>query len=202
VIDLLLATNNRDKVTEIRALLADLPIRIVTTGDVGGLPEVVEDRETFEGNASKKALTLAKAAGMVALADDSGLVVPALGGEPGVYSSRYAGENVTYADNNRKLLEAMKDLDGDDRAAYFTTVASVADPRGVMGTAEGRVDGVILREPRGEGGFGYDPLFYHEPSGGTFAEIPMEVKNRVSHRARALEGAKKVLARLVEGNLE
>lgn len=202
MIDLLLATGNRDKITEITALLTDLSFHIVSAADRPDLPDVVEDQDTFEGNASKKALTLARATGMLALADDSGLVVPALNGEPGVFSARYAGENVTYADNNRKLIEAMKDLPDGERSAYFITVASVAAPDGVIGTAEGRVHGVILRELRGEGGFGYDPLFYHEPSGGTFAEIPLEKKNRVSHRARALEGIKKVLARLAAGNLE
>ncbi len=202
MIDLLLATGNRDKVKEISAMLADLSINILSAADRPDLPEVVEDQDTFEGNASKKALTLAKVTGMLALADDSGLVVPALNGDPGVYSARYAGEDVTYADNNRKLIESMKDLPDGERSAYFITVASVADPSGVIGTAEGRVHGQILREPRGDGGFGYDPLFYHEPSGATFAEISLEMKNRVSHRAQALEGAKKILARLAIGNLE
>ncbi len=202
MIDLLLATGNRDKIREIRALLSGLSFRIVTLDDLPGLPDVVEDCDTFEGNASKKALTLAKAAGMFALADDTGLVVPALGGDPGIYSARYAGEDVTYEDNCRKLIREMRDLPDGERSACFITVASVADPNGIIGTAEGRVDGVILREPRGEGGFGYDPVFYHEPSKGTFAEIPLETKNRISHRAMALAGVKKVLARLAEGNLE
>ncbi len=199
---LFLATGNKDKIAEIRRILADLPFRVVTVDDRPGLPEVIEDRDTLEGNASKKALALARATGLLSLADDTGLMVDALGGAPGVFSSRYAGEDATYADNCEKLLREMESVPDGERTAHFATVAAVALPTGVIGTAEGRVDGVILRQARGTGGFGYDPLFYHEPSKGTFAEITAEVKNRVSHRAAAMEGAKKILARLVEGNLE
>ncbi len=200
--ELLLATGNRDKIREISDLLSDLPFRIITTFDRPALPEVVEDQETLEGNAAKKALTLAKAANMLALADDTGLMVPAIGGEPGVFSSRYAGENVSYEDNCKKLVARMEGLEGDDRTAYFETVVAIASPDGLIGTTNGRVDGIIIAEGRGEGGFGYDPLFYHPPSKGTFAEIPLEQKNRISHRGLALAGAKKILARLLEGHLE
>lgn len=195
--DLVLATHNRDKVREIVRILGDLPVRYRTADEWPDIPEVDEDRDTFEGNAAKKAVTLAWGTGLLALADDTGLVVPALGGEPGVYSSRYAGEDVTYEENWRKLLARMEDLPDGARGAHFLCVAVLASPEGVVGTAEGRCDGVILRAPRGEGGFGYDPVFLHPPTGKTFAELPLEEKNRVSHRALAMERIKSVLVEAI-----
>jgi len=194
--DLLLATGNKDKVKEITAKLAGLPYRVRTLDELAGAPEVVEDRDTLEGNAVKKAIEIAQFSGMLSLADDTGLIVPAIGGEPGVYSSRYAGEDATYADNVNKLAARMRDVPDRERSAYFECVIAIAYPDGVVGTAAGRVDGVILRAPRGEGGFGYDPLFYHEESGATFAEMSIRAKNKISHRALALDEAKKVLAAL------
>lgn len=194
--DLLLATGNRDKVTEILAKLAGLPFRVRTLDEFPGAPEVVEDCDTLEGNAVKKAIEIAQFSGLLSLADDTGLIVPAINGEPGVYSSRYAGEDATYADNVNKLADRMRDVPDGERGAYFESVIAIAYPDGVVGTAAGRVDGVILREPRGEGGFGYDPLFYHEESGATFAELSVAAKNQISHRALALDKAKKVLAGL------
>ncbi|MFH1277639.1 MAG: RdgB/HAM1 family non-canonical purine NTP pyrophosphatase [Candidatus Eisenbacteria bacterium] len=195
--EVVLATHNRDKVKEITRILGDLPVRFRTAGEWPDIPEVEEDRDTFEGNAAKKALALAEGTGLLALADDTGLVVPALGGEPGVYSSRYAGEDVTYEENWRKLLSRMENLPEEERGAYFLCVAVLASPEGVVGTAEGRCDGMILRKPRGEGGFGYDPVFLHPPTGRTFAELRVEEKNRVSHRALAMEGIKPALERAI-----
>ncbi len=194
--DLLLATGNKDKVKEIAAKLAGLPYRVRTLDEFPGAPEVVEDCDTLEGNAVKKAIEISQFTGLLSLADDTGLIVPAINGEPGVYSSRYAGEDVSYADNVNKLKDRMKGVPDGERGAYFECVIAVAYPDGVVGTASGRVDGVILREPRGEGGFGYDPLFYHEESGATFAELSIAAKNKISHRALALDEAKKVLAGL------
>ena len=190
--EILLATKNRDKVREITRIFGDLPLTIRAAADFPDLPDVEEDGETLEENSAKKARVLAERTGMLAVADDTGLFVPALGGEPGVYSARYAGEDVTYEDNCRKLLRRMAGLEGNDRAAYFSCVAVVAGGD-FYRSSEGRVEGTILREPRGDGGFGYDPIFFHPPSGKTFAEISLEEKNRISHRALAMEGVRKAL---------
>lgn len=191
--EVLLATRNRDKVREITRILGDLPVRFRTADEWPDIPEVVEDRDTCEGNATKKATALAGATGLLALADDTGLVVPAIGGEPGVYSSRYAGEDVSYEANWRKLLTRMDGLRDGERGAYFLCVVVLASPSGVVGVSEGRCEGSILRAPRGEGGFGYDPVFLYPPSGMTFAELPLDEKNRVSHRALAMEGIRPAL---------
>jgi XTP/dITP diphosphohydrolase len=197
--DLLLATRNRDKVREIERILDGLPLRVRTMDEFPDLPDVEEDGETFEENAAKKALSAARGSGLLALADDTGLVVPALGGEPGVRSSRYAGENVTYEDNRRKLLERMADLPDEKREASFVCTAVVADARGIVLRAEGTCEGRILRAPRGDGGFGYDPVFFHPPTGKTFAELAIEEKNRVSHRAFAMRAIRGMLeARIAE----
>ena len=198
MIDLLLATRNRDKVEEIRAILGGLPVRIRTVDDFPGLPEVEEDRPTLKGNAEKKALEVSRAAGIPALADDTGLFVPALGGAPGVFSSRYAGENVTYEENRRKLVREMENVPDGERGAYFLCVAALARPEGIVGTAEGRVDGTILREDRGEGGFGYDAVFYYPPLRRTFGELSGAEKNRISHRAAAIRAARGLIERLLQ----
>lgn len=195
--EILLATRNRDKIREITRIFEDLPVRLRTPYEFDDLPDVEEDGETFEENAAKKAAVLAARTGLFVVADDTGLVVPALGGEPGVYSARYAGEDVTYEENWRKLLEKMEPLTDEKRGAYFLCVAVFAGPDGPIDTAEGRCDGLILREPRGEGGFGYDPVFLHPPSGKTFAELSLEEKNRVSHRALAM----REIRRKVEAHL-
>ncbi|MBN1825318.1 MAG: RdgB/HAM1 family non-canonical purine NTP pyrophosphatase [Candidatus Eisenbacteria bacterium] len=196
--DLLLATRNRDKVEEIRSILRGLPLRLRTVDEFPGLPEVDEDRDTLKGNAEKKALVLAQRSGKAALADDTGLFVPALGGAPGVFSSRYAGEDASYEENRRKLIHEMRSVPDDERGAYFLCVAAVATPEGVVGTAEGRVDGSILRADRGEGGFGYDPVFYFPPLRRTFGEIGPEEKNRISHRAAAMRAVRPVIERLLD----
>jgi XTP/dITP diphosphohydrolase len=193
VTELLLATRNRDKVREIAAILRDPGVRFRTADEFPEAPEVEEDGETLEENAAKKALALARSTGLLSLADDTGLFVPALGGEPGVRSSRYAGEDATYADNCRLLLTRMERVPDGERGAAFVCVAVLADPGGVVGRAEGRCEGTILRSSRGGGGFGYDPIFLHPPTGKTLAELSLEEKNRVSHRALAMRGIKPVL---------
>jgi XTP/dITP diphosphohydrolase len=180
---LLIATGNAGKVREIKAILGGFYDELVSLKDIGLDLHVVEDGDTFEANAVKKALHAAQAAGCDALADDSGLCVEALGGAPGVYSARYSGEDATDGANNAKLLAALEGVA--DRRAKFVSVVALASG-GMVTTAYGEVSGVIADAPSGSGGFGYDPLFFVPELGQTFAEIPAEVKNSLSHRARAL----------------
>lgn len=181
------ATGNAHKVEEMQAILAPLGIEVLSAKAVGGMPEVVEDGDTFAANAIKKAVEAAQVLGRPVLADDSGLEVFALGGEPGIYSARYACEGGNDGRNVRKLLGR---LDGQtDRAARFVCVIALASPGGLIGTAEGEVRGHIIHEPRGSNGFGYDPVFVPEGFEQTFAELPGEVKNRLSHRGNALQNA-------------
>jgi XTP/dITP diphosphohydrolase len=183
-IPLVIATRNRGKTAEIRSLLEGFPVEIRNLDDFGPIPPVVEDGDTFEENAFKKASFTSRVLGFPALADDSGLVVPALNGAPGVHSARYGGEGATDRDRYLKLLEEMKSIT--DRRAAFECVISIAVPYGAALTYEGRCEGVIADEPAGEGGFGYDPVFYYPPLEKTFAQLGAEEKNRVSHRGRAL----------------
>jgi len=182
---LVLATRNKGKTEEIRALLSGSPVQLKNLDDFGPIPEVVEDGETFDDNAYKKASFTARVLGFPAIADDSGLVVEALNGEPGVYSARYAGEDADDAANNAKLLDQMAGVE--DRRAAFQCVLSIAMPTGQALTYEGRCDGVIAQAPSGDGGFGYDPLFYCPDKGKTFAELTLEEKGEISHRGRALK---------------
>lgn len=182
---LVLATKNGGKSSEIKRVLKDFPILVKDLNDFGPLPEPVEDGITFEENAYKKAGLTAKVLGLPALADDSGLEVTALGGAPGVYSARYAGPNATDAENNAKLLDALRTVS--DRKARFCCVLSLAVPAGPALTYEGFCEGLILDSPRGKNGFGYDPLFFYPPLGKTFAEMSPEEKLGVSHRGRALD---------------
>jgi len=182
---LVLATRNAGKTAEIRDLLKAFPVRICNLVDFGPIPEIEEDGATFDENAYKKAHFAARVLGLPALADDSGLVVEALGGAPGVYSARYAGENATDADRCAKLLQEMEGKN--QRQAAFECVLSIAVPEGPALTYEGRCEGRITRQSRGANGFGYDPVFFHPPSNKTFAEMTMAEKSRVSHRGRALQ---------------
>ena len=185
---IILATQNAGKIAEISAILGELGIEIVSPADLEGtLPDVMEDGDTFEANAQKKALAVAKWAGMPALADDSGLVVPVLGGDPGVHSSRYAGEGGNSEANMALLLERMKEVPEAERLAYFVCALVLASPDGRTWQTGGRVDGLITFEKRGDGGFGYDPIFFYIPADKTFAQMGPEEKNRFSHRHRALE---------------
>jgi len=181
---IVLATRNAGKVKEFQMMLEGYPVEIRGLGDFGPIPEAVEDGATFDDNAYKKALHTAKVLGLPAIADDSGLVVEALDGAPGVYSARYAGEKATDSDNISKLLKAMEGKR--NRKAAFECVISIAVPAGPALTYEGRCEGEITETQRGDGGFGYDPVFFYPPLGKTFAEISLQEKNRVSHRGRAL----------------
>ncbi|MGI9537603.1 MAG: XTP/dITP diphosphatase, partial [Desulfocapsaceae bacterium] len=181
---LVLATTNQNKVRELKQFVSEFPSEVKSLSDFGPLPEAIEDGSTFDENAYKKAHHYAKVLGIPAIADDSGLVVEALSGAPGVRSARYAGEDATDQDNCRKLLAEMK---GEaNRKAAFVCVLSIAIPSGPALTYEASCEGTILEAPRGSNGFGYDPLFYYEPFDKTFAEISMEEKNKVSHRGKVL----------------
>jgi XTP/dITP diphosphohydrolase len=183
-IPLVLATRNEGKTEEIRALLADFPVDVKNLTDFGPTPTIEEDGETFEDNAVKKARFIAKILGFPALADDSGLMVEALGNGPGVRSARYAGEGATDADNNAKLLRELENVE--DRDAAFACVIAIAVPWGPALIYEGRCEGAITKELIGTEGFGYDPVFYYPPLQKTFAQLSTEEKNKVSHRGQAL----------------
>jgi XTP/dITP diphosphohydrolase len=170
-------------------LLGDLPVDLVAAADLPDVPDVLEDGETFAENATKKACAIALATGLPTVADDSGLCVDALNGDPGVHSARFAGEGHDDRANNRKLLASIACVPTGRRTARFCCAAALATPesaaRGEAIVREGSCEGVILDEARGTSGFGYDPLFLYEPEGLTFAELPLETKNALSHRARA-----------------
>lgn len=188
---LVVASGNRGKLAEIAEILQGCVDRIYSPADFPHFPEVVEDGDTFDANARKKALSAAAATGMPALADDSGLVVDALGGRPGVYSARFAGEGCGDVANNEKLLSCLDGIESSGRSAAFHCVVALCYPDGTCSAFRGELQGFILESPRGEGGFGYDPLFYVPEFGKTLAELDMETKNRISHRGRALEELKK-----------
>ncbi len=191
---IVLATRNEGKVKEFRSLLGE-DVDLRSLNDFGPIPEAVEDGETFDDNAYKKAHFTARVLGLPAISDDSGLVVNALDGAPGVYSARYAGENATDQDNIAKLLQEMAGKD--DRSAAFECVISIAVPSGPALTYEGRCEGEITTEIKGDGGFGYDPVFYSPELGKTFAESSMAEKNGVSHRGRALADVAKEVDKIM-----
>ncbi len=185
--EIVLATRNKKKIEEIRRITAGLPITVLSLSDYPHCPETVEDRDSFEGNATKKAVEVCQCTGKPALADDSGLEVDALGGAPGVYSARYAGEGATDVKNNEKLLAQLKTIPPDKRTAQFVCCMALAVPGGEMKTFFGTARGSIGAEPKGKTGFGYDPVFLPEGSDRTFAEMSGEEKDRLSHRGKALE---------------
>jgi len=194
--DLILATQNPGKMKEMREALQGLPYRILSPGDLAtALPEVEETGTTLLENAQLKARAIAKASGLLALADDTGLEVDALDGEPGVYSARWAGPGCTYEDNNRKLLEELQKKGDPPRGAVFRTVMVLAEPQGREDWVAGRCEGLIPRQPLGAAGFGYDPLFFVPSARKTFAQMTLEEKNRFSHRGEALRRARKLIER-------
>jgi XTP/dITP diphosphohydrolase len=197
---LLLATTNRGKAAEYQSLLKGLDLELVTLDQVGISQEAPENYATFEENARSKAGFYAALSGLLTLADDSGLEVDALGGEPGVRSSRYAGDNATDADRVAFLLNKLKGIPCEKRSARFRCVIAVAERSGKMYTVEGECRGCIAMEPRGESGFGYDPVFYLPEYGKTIAEVAPEIKNEISHRGRAAKKAIPVLAKLAAGS--
>src|SRR5512142_381605 len=194
---LLIATHNRGKLREYGELLAGLPFELFTLDDVGIAEDVDETGTTFFENAKLKAEAYARQSGLLTLADDSGLEVDALGGEPGVYSKRYAGEGSSDADRINFLLLKMKDVPAEARHARFRCAVAIATPQGQLWETDGAVEGELLFVPRGTNGFGYDPIFFFPKLGLTMAELPMEEKNKISHRARAAERAKQILENVI-----
>jgi XTP/dITP diphosphohydrolase len=193
MVKLLVATNNPGKVKEYKELLAGLPLELTYPAQEGLDIEVDETGGSFAENARLKAITYARASGLLTLADDSGLEVDALGGEPGIRSARYAGRGASDEERYGMLLEKLKGVPWEERTARFRCVIAVATPEGQIHTAEGTCEGIIAFAPRGEHGFGYDPVFYFQEYGMTMAELPLETKNKISHRARAAQGARKIL---------
>ncbi|MCZ7557951.1 MAG: XTP/dITP diphosphatase [Bacteroidia bacterium] len=191
---IVLATRNPHKAAEMKALLAGLPVTVRDLSEFPGCPDVEEDGDTLEDNAYKKAEAAYRCTGLPAVADDTGLEVYYLLGQPGVYSARYAGENATYEENCKKLLQELTQVPARKRDARFRCVIALVGP-GTEEYFEGRVEGRILLTPRGSGGFGYDPVFQAEGFTRSFAELTAEEKNAVSHRGNALRALKEFLAK-------
>jgi XTP/dITP diphosphohydrolase len=190
---LLLATNNKGKLREYRRLLRGIPFEIVTPLDCGITADIAETGATFEENAIQKATTMASLSNMLTLADDSGLEVEALGGAPGPLSHRFAGKNADDSGRIEFLLSKLKASPNKNRSAQFRCVIAIAEPNGRVEICSGSCKGTIITKPRGANGFGYDPIFLIPELGKTMAELTMSQKNKISHRARAAEKAKKLL---------
>ena len=191
--ELVVATRNQGKIRELELLLQGVVAKVVPIGSFPDIPDVVEDGATFTENAVKKARSAAEATGLPALADDSGLVVNALGGRPGVFSARFADEGAGDTANNLKLLRELAGIPTSGRTAAFHCVLAFSLPDGTCRTFEGRLPGNILEEPQGDGGFGYDPLFLVPEYGQTLAQLSLEIKNRISHRGKALAAFRRYL---------
>ena len=196
-IQLVVASRNPGKLREIRDILGD-SLQLRSIADWPDLPEIPEDRATFEGNAANKARIVAHHTGLSALADDSGLEVDSLNGAPGVYSARFAGPNATDEENNQLLLERLAAAPTGNRTARFRCVIALATPDREVSTVGGVCEGEIVDSPRGSGGFGYDPLFLVPALGLTFSELSKKEKNRISHRGKALEAARFLIQRLID----
>jgi XTP/dITP diphosphohydrolase len=195
---LLVATHNQGQVQEFAEMLADLDVEWVSLDDIGVDAEVEETGRTFAENALLKAQTYAALTGFLTLADDSGLEVDALGGEPGVYTARYGGEGLTHEGRYRLLLQNLADTPTAERTARFRCVIALAKPDGVVGTAVGVCEGVIAETAAGEGGFGYDPVFFLPERNATMAQLPSAVKHQISHRGQALRAIEPLLRRVTE----
>ena len=203
MLKLVLASRNKKKIAELETLLGALSskVQVLSLDDVGFTDDIVEDGDTFAANSLIKASVPARL-GYIGVADDSGLAVDALDGAPGVYSARYSGEGAGDGENNKKLLAALADVPDEKRTARFCTVVTCAFPDGTNFQVEGICEGRILHAPAGEGGFGYDPLFYYEPFGKSFAELTADEKNAVSHRGKAMRAFVQKLTEYIENNGE
>lgn len=196
--NIILSTGNIHKVEEIKDILKELPVNICSKKDLGfGDIDVEEDGTTLEENAIKKAVAISQKVDGIVIADDTGLFVDELGGEPGIYSSRYSGENASYEENNKKLLKRLEGIALEERTATFKTVIAIVTEDKQVKTVYGECKGKIGFEFKGDGGFGYDPLFIVDGYDKTFAELGEEVKNKISHRAKALEELKKELKNII-----
>lgn len=200
---LIISSNNEKKIKEIKDILSNLQIEIRSLRDEGIDIDVVEDGDTFEANAKKKAVEIKDyllnrgESNFIVLADDSGLEVDALGGAPGVYSARYAGEHGNDEENNKKLLRELENVSDENRGAQFVCQLALVDDTGRYVTIRGEVRGTILRKLNGSGGFGYDPLFFYKPFNKTFGEATKEEKNSISHRGIALEKMRKSILEFI-----
>ncbi len=190
---ILFATTNQGKLKEIREILADADVEVISLKDAGIDTQVEEDGSTFEENAAIKATAFAKSSGVMTLADDSGLVIDYLDGAPGIYSSRFLGEDTPYSEKNRIIIEKLADAKDEERSARFVCAICCAFPDGRTLTTKGVIEGRIGYEIKGEHGFGYDPIFYVPELGCTTAEIPESEKNKISHRGKALTQMKELL---------
>ncbi len=195
---LIVATKNQGKLREIKELLKDLPLTIVSLADYTDMPEIVEDGKTFRANAIKKALTISRHTGTLVLGEDSGLEVEALGFKPGIYSARFAGDQADDRKNNKKLLAELNGVALKHRRARYRCVAALTDGEELIGTVSGSCEGHIALKPKGHNGFGYDPLFLAPEYNKTFGELPPEVKERLSHRGKAMKKVKKLLKHYLE----
>lgn len=196
---LILSTGNPDKLKEIKYILEELNIKVISKNEIGLEDfDVVEDEDSLEGNAIKKAKGLSEKINGIIMADDTGLFVEYLKGDPGVHSARYAGKDHDYKANNIKLLRELDGIEDKNRNAYFETVIALVLENGDIKTISGRLDGRIAYEEKGENGFGYDPLFIVDGYDKTLAELPDEVKNKISHRARALDLLKEELMEILK----
>ncbi|MDD3236086.1 MAG: RdgB/HAM1 family non-canonical purine NTP pyrophosphatase [Candidatus Cloacimonetes bacterium] len=191
--EILIASNNPDKLAELTPMLATLSIGLHSLSEYPGLAPTIEDQDSIAGNAMKKALEAARHCGMLAIADDTGLFIEALNGEPGVFAARFAGENCSYADNRKKVLELMKGKE--NRNASFRTAMALASPEGVIAVVQGNVEGFITTSERGETGFGYDSIFAITDK--TYAEMDSETKNQCSHRAEAIKHITPIIENLI-----
>ena len=198
---LVIASRNEHKVEELRQLLKGLAIDVLSLKDFPDAPEVEEDGNTFEANALKKARTIAQHTNHTVLADDSGLEVDVLGGQPGVHSARFAGEYASDEENNRKLIGLLEGVSAKDRTARFRCVIALVNPSGHERLVEGVCSGLIIDKPQGSGGFGYDPLFMVPDTGMTFAQLSSDEKNRISHRGKALQEALPIISQWLEEGL-
>ena len=189
---IVLATHNRDKCAEMEAIMKDMPIQLLTLNEFPEIEEIIEDGKTLEENALIKAKTVHNIAHLPAIADDTGLEVDALGGQPGIYSARYAGENCSYSDNVNKLLKEMANIPPQKRSALFRTAIAYVDENMEL-TTEGVVEGVIIDVTKGIDGFGYDPVFYISEQDKTYSEMKMKEKNKISHRGKAIQEMLKLL---------
>ncbi|MCB4792691.1 MAG: XTP/dITP diphosphatase [Elusimicrobia bacterium] len=195
--EIVLSTRNKHKIKEICQILEDTKIKIVSLNNFKRLPRIIEDGKTLKENAVKKAVIIAKRLEKWTLADDSGLEVDHLDGEPGVYSARWAGKDCSYCDNNRKLLKLLRDVPKNKRKADFKCVIALSNPKGKTWTVEGKIKGYIAKKTKGINGFGYDPLFVVPRYKKTFAELSSVIKNRISHRAKALKKTVKLVNKLI-----
>lgn len=195
---LIVATANKKKLQEIKEIMADLDYRIISLADLDSVPRIIENGKTFKANAVKKAMTIARATGLLTMGEDSGLCVNALGGKPGVYSARFSGKDKNDEKNNQKVLNLLSGVPLKKRRAHYCCAVALADTNGLVGVVEGKCFGLIAAEPAGNAGFGYDPLFLIPKYNKTFGQLGVQIKHRMSHRFKALEKTRKLLEKYIE----